>query len=291
MPIVTLAQIRGRGRGRRGRGRGTGRGRGYSRQEAEPEPKKPFQGSSHSLLEGVPADEEGHDPELDGLGTNKQKEAMQGDEVIDLCDSDAEEVTSAQARSKRSCPADRSLGIRSPAAASTSGRAQPQCRPSAQQTERRRNWGGQAGKSADSSWMYGGDGAYVPDPNAAPDMRLRLWETVQVLDVGLVRHPASALLDSGNAGHTLIKMGLAKQLDLVDQSGWPTQAGGRTTTVRGVVAGATEKVPLMNLTYELQGKKMHVTVGVTNASLGCDLLISQREISEFISDGFIFDVR
>jgi hypothetical protein len=49
-------------------------------------------------------------------------------------------------------------------------------------------------------------------------------------------------------------MGLAKQLGLVDQSGWPTQAGGRTTTVRGVVAGATEKVPLMNLTYELQGE-------------------------------------
>lgn len=36
--------------------------------EAEPEPKKPFQGSSHSLLGGVPADEEGHDPDLDGLG-------------------------------------------------------------------------------------------------------------------------------------------------------------------------------------------------------------------------------
>lgn len=59
---------------------------------------------------------------------------------------------------------------------------------------------------------------------------------------------------AGNGGCTLIKMGLAKQLGLVDQSGWPTQAGRRTTTVRGVVAGATEKVPLMNLTYELRGE-------------------------------------
>lgn len=49
-------------------------------------------------------------------------------------------------------------------------------------------------------------------------------------------------------------MGLAKQLGLVDQSGWPTQAGRRTTTVRGVVAGATEKVPLMNHFYELRGE-------------------------------------
>lgn len=42
-----------------------------------------------------------------------------------------------------------------------------------------------------------GDGAYVPDPNTAPDMRLRLHETVQVLDAGLVSHPAHAILDSG----------------------------------------------------------------------------------------------
>lgn len=45
--------------------------------------------------------------------------------------------------------------------------------------------------------MFGGDGAYVPDPNGAPDMRLRLWEMVHVLDAGLVPHIARALLDSG----------------------------------------------------------------------------------------------
>lgn len=39
------------------------------------------------------------------------------------------------------------------------------------------------------------------------------------------------------------------------------------------------------------GKKMNVTVGVTKARLGCDLLISVREIRELISDGFKFDVR
>lgn len=65
------------------------------------------------------------------------------------------------------------------------------------QATRGRTWGAQAGGSSSSNWMFGGDGAYVPDPNAAPDMRLRLWEVVHVLDIGLVPHYARALLDSG----------------------------------------------------------------------------------------------
>ena len=52
------------------------------------------------------------------------------------------------------------------------------------------------GKSAD--WMFGASGAYVPDPRAAKaDMTLRLHEIVDVLDLGLVKHHARALLDSG----------------------------------------------------------------------------------------------
>ncbi len=58
---------------------------------------------------------------------------------------------------------------------------------------------------------------------------------------------------AGNGGCTLIKRDLARQLGLVDEAGWPTQAGTRTTTVHGVVAGASERIPLMNLTYELRG--------------------------------------
>ena len=49
--------------------------------------------------------------------------------------------------------------------------------------------------------MFGGEGAYVPSPNAAPDMRLRLHEIVDVLDFGLVPHPGRALLDSGAQHH------------------------------------------------------------------------------------------
>ena len=39
------------------------------------------------------------------------------------------------------------------------------------------------------------------------------------------------------------------------------------------------------------GKKMHITAGVTEAKLGCDLLLSCQEIAQFVSDGFTFDVR
>ena len=48
-----------------------------------------------------------------------------------------------------------------------------------------------------SDWMFGGDGAYAPHPSSAVDMKLRLHEIVNVLDIGLVAHPARALLDSG----------------------------------------------------------------------------------------------
>lgn len=45
--------------------------------------------------------------------------------------------------------------------------------------------------------MFGGEGAYVPHPSSAVDMKLRLHEIVNVFDVGLVAHPARALLDTG----------------------------------------------------------------------------------------------
>ena len=59
---------------------------------------------------------------------------------------------------------------------------------------------GQACKR-NSDWMFGGDGAYVPHPSSAVDMKLRLHEIVNVFDIGLVAHPGRALLDSG-ALHT-----------------------------------------------------------------------------------------
>ncbi len=50
---------------------------------------------------------------------------LQENQVIDLCDSDAED---AQPQPKRSCNAHRGSTAPAPAVASTSGREQPQCR-------------------------------------------------------------------------------------------------------------------------------------------------------------------
>ncbi|KAK9844059.1 hypothetical protein WJX81_003138 [Elliptochloris bilobata] len=137
--------------------------------------------------------------------------------------------------------------------------------------------------------MFGGTGAYVPPAGAGADMTLRLKEPAHVMDLGLVPHRGLAVLDSGNAGCTLITAPFAARLGLVDASGWPRQAHVRTMSVHGVVAGAMEKIPQMTLTYEIKGKKMHITAGVTKARLGCDLLICHKEIAEFISAGFKFD--
>ena len=45
--------------------------------------------------------------------------------------------------------------------------------------------------------MFGGEGAYVPHPSSAVDLKLRLHEIINVFDISLVAHPARALLDSG----------------------------------------------------------------------------------------------
>lgn len=133
---------------------------------------------------------------------------------------------------------------------------------------------------------------YVPvGGENQPDLRLQTNESALVLDSGLVGHRATAVLDTGNAGHTLITRSFARQLALVDVHGNPTQAYSRTIRVQGVVAGAFEMIKTLNITYEIKGKKMHITAGLTEARLGCDLLISRREIAEFESDGYRLSAR
>jgi hypothetical protein len=60
----------------------------------------------------------------------------------------------------------------------------------------------------------------------------------------------------------------ARRLGLLDAAGLPKQARVRYTSVRGVVAGAMERIPLMTLTYELRGVRKTVTAGVSEAGLG-----------------------
>lgn len=63
---------------------------------------------------------------------------------------------------------------------------------------------------------------------------------------------------AGNGGHTLITRPYAARLQLVDDSGRPKQPHVRLTTVVGVVAGASEQIPLMSLSYELRGTPLPI---------------------------------
>ncbi len=72
-------------------------------------------------------------------------------------------------------------------------------------------------------------------------------------------------LPAGNGGHTLITRPFAERLQLVDENGRPKQSSVRVTTVVGVVAGASEQIPLMSLSYELRGVRLPVLASVRNA--------------------------
>ena len=72
--------------------------------------------------------------------------------------------------------------------------------------------------------MFGGAGAYVPDPGSArTDMVLRLHEIVDVLDMGLVKHHARAILDSGErhmvalGGHFLHRLSSSKFVNIAHE--------------------------------------------------------------------------
>ena len=57
---------------------------------------------------------------------------------------------------------------------------------------------------------------------------------------------------------------------------------------------ATHAVAHLTMTIRLlmpAGKRMHIVAGLTEARLGCELLISRREIAEFENDGYRFTAR
>ncbi len=70
---------------------------------------------------------------------------------------------------------------------------------------------------------------------------------------------------AGNGGHTLITRTFAARLQLVDETGRPKQSTVRVATVVGVVAGASEQVPLMSLSYVLRGVLLPMVGSVANA--------------------------
>jgi hypothetical protein len=132
------------------------------------------------------------------------------------------------------------------------------------------------------------------EPSAAPsagDLRLSTDERAEIADVGLAWYPCSACLDTGNAGCTLIAQELATRMGLCDGLGVPTGGFAGYVEVRGVVAGAAERLAKVHVTYRIKGKTMRVWAGITRAGLGCDLLVSRNDIVEFERDGYTLSAR
>jgi hypothetical protein len=138
---------------------------------------------------------------------------------------------------------------------------------------------------------------YVPPPPgaggvSASDLTLSTDEVAEVRDVNGNWYPCNACLDTGNGGCTLIVRRTAIRMGLCDGYGNPL-AGGRMryVHVRGVVEGASEKVPTTTIEYRIKGKTMIVDAGITGAEMGCDLLVSRAEIARFEDDGFTLRAR
>ena len=109
--------------------------------------------------------------------------------------------------------------------------------------------------------------------------------------MGMGWYPCNACLDTGNGGCTLIVKEMAIRMGLVDGFGNPVGGRTRMVSVQGVVAGASERIPTVTMVYRIKGKEMVVEAGVTSANMGCDLLVSRREIAQFEDDGYTLTAR
>lgn len=131
---------------------------------------------------------------------------------------------------------------------------------------------------------------YIPaEGPCAEDFQISTDEYVEVRDMGLQwLGKYRACLDTGNGGCTLIQKHIAQTLGLCDALGGPTESRWEKQAVQGVVAGASEMIYCCTLTYRLKGKEITCRAGITHARIGCDLLISRREIQEFERSGYTF---
>ena len=94
-----------------------------------------------------------------------------------------------------------------------------------------------------------------------------------------------AVLDTGNGGPTVIARRAAGRLGLLNER----PLGHVRMT--GVVEGAHETSPLVMLTYTLKGKTITRKACIGSDSMGCELLISRKDIVDFEREGYRLSAR
>ena len=160
--------------------------------------------------------------------------------------------------------------------------------------------GGVSGTTGTSGSRYGRSSNPLLDPPryepssvpSASDLRLSIHdERCEIRDASLGWYPCTTCLDTGNGGCTLIGKNLALRMGLCDAFGTPTGGSLGFVEVRGVVAGASERISKIRITYRIKGKVMNIVGGITNAQLGCDLLVSRSDIAAFELDGYTLSAR
>jgi hypothetical protein len=58
-----------------------------------------------------------------------------------------------------------------------------------------------------------------------------------------------------------------------------------TPPIHGAVAGATERLPMLDFEWEMKGKTVRSHGAITTQHLGCDMVISRKDILLFQNDG------
>jgi len=129
---------------------------------------------------------------------------------------------------------------------------------------------------------------YMPRTDTQANKTLRLVELVQVRDGGYAWQQASAFLDTGNQHMTIIDDDFAAMHGIhipVSTPGSVFSQAERYTTIRGVVPGATTRVPVVTIALRIRGHDFTIQAAVSKMH-GHTLLLGIDVLQNLFAAGF-----
>ena len=122
---------------------------------------------------------------------------------------------------------------------------------------------------------------YTPAARSEGDRLLNLMERAQVRDGGYEWQSCTALLDTGNAGLTVVDERFAARHAIYRQ-GQPAE---RFVTLRGVVPGVMSRAPVVTIALKIRGHDLIVPAAISTLS-NEDVLVSMDCINQLFAAGF-----